>query len=910
MSATPLTTIEPRDLVGQRLSHFLVREVIGRGGMGVVYKAEDEMLRRVVALKVLPPTYVGSQEKRQRFLREARTAAALTHPNIATVYEIGEADGTVFIAMELVPGKPLRDVMRGEAMPPMRALGLGVEIARALARAHLGGVVHRDLKPENVMVDGDNVKLLDFGIAKPLRDSGDGVLDIGSAPTASVTAEGALVGTPEYMSPEQLRSEGLTPRSDVFAFGVLLYEMLTGHRPFLRPSLLETAAAIWKEDPPKIAELAPAVPPEASAIVERCLQKKPDARFADAEEVLAALRALTGAASSANRTAPPPPRARRGPWLAVAAMAALVVAGVVALRASWRVTSNGGGAPSDSASAPAPVASARTHLVERRVPGSGDAPPYNALLSPDATMVAYQERDAAYLTPSSGGPRRELPLPSAGASFGRLAGFSPEGDLLAVFVVADQEALWAFRPSDGTMREVSHVHGAALVSPDGKKLLVSRDGTLWVEPLAGGQAVRLATLRSGTGVDIAWSPASDAIAYGEMDLARVGTISIVTADGRRTERIVSDAALVNRAGDVPVAWPRVDALMTAFERPPGSVIVEIPLDAGYALAGSPRNVHVLPDAHVGGLGTAKGVVLLQKQRTEDDVFVGTFAPDLSRLSSPLERLTVDDARDVPVGWLDDGRVLFRSDRDGRDGLFAQAAPGAPSQRAAPADVVGGGVTSGQGVLGWDRPDAGGACSLARLESSGDPRPLFAAADAQAEDSDVVRCMSEVRCAGHGVCVAEERLSDATRWFSFDPATGKKKALVHELAHWARGWDLSPSGDTLAYTTGSDAAVHFASLATHDVRRVAFTVGQNADMLVQFVVYTPDSRHFVLTAMRRARSEGGDYMLLTADDHGAAKLVATTRDSWFNYPYLDAHGLRVAVGEREFQERLWLLEPTP
>jgi serine/threonine protein kinase len=227
---------------GRTISHFRVDGKIGGGGMGVVYRAEDLKLGRPVALKFLPPEAVSDPERRQRFLREARTEAALSHPGIASVFEVDEADGSVFIAMEFVEGKTLRSFIGGHPLPVPEALKIGCEMAEALSFAHDSRVIHRDLKPDNVMVRPDgHVKILDFGLAKFLKEPLQPSLsEVSQAATASaeltqLTQEMKIMGTAAYMAPEQARGEKADPRADIFAFGVILYEMLT-ERSRRRPS--------------------------------------------------------------------------------------------------------------------------------------------------------------------------------------------------------------------------------------------------------------------------------------------------------------------------------------------------------------------------------------------------------------------------------------------------------------------------------------------------------------------------------------------------------------------------------------------------------------------------------------------------------------------------------------------------
>lgn len=297
----------------RRIAHFVIEERVGEGGMGVVYRAHDENLRRTVAVKVLPRDD-EHPDRRARFLREARAAAAVAHPNIATIFEVGEDRGRVYIAMEFVRGETLRARLVRGPVAVAEALRVGRGVARGMARAHERGIVHRDLKPDNVMLDADGeVKILDFGIAK-LRE--------GEAFASHATETGKMLGTPGYMSPEQWETLPVDARTDVFSFGILLYELVTGRRPFDRP------IAVLRDTPALASSLVDDVPPALDRVIERCLEKDPTRRYADAGEVSRALESMSMEVSA-------PGSSQRGPrrlWV-VAALALLAAAGALALRA-------------------------------------------------------------------------------------------------------------------------------------------------------------------------------------------------------------------------------------------------------------------------------------------------------------------------------------------------------------------------------------------------------------------------------------------------------------------------------------------------------------------------------------------------------------------------------------------------
>jgi serine/threonine-protein kinase len=312
--------------------------------MGVVYRAEDRRLKRVVAVKVLRPAQAGDLERRQRFLREARTAAALTHPNVVAVYDVGDSDGSAYIAMELVPGETLRARLRRGPLGMAEVRSLALQIAQGLAAAHERGIVHRDLKPENVMVTPEGtVKLLDFGLAK--LDIGS-VADRGSLESAEtelqVTVEQArLIGTVDYMSPEQVMAEPLTVRSDVFSFGVMLYEMLCGVRPFQGSSATRVLVSIARDPPAPLRSRLTNIDPQLEAIAARCLLKAPEDRFANAGEIVAEL-------ARPEEVRRPAPIWRVVALLGAPAMVGLGVLGAGAIRGRPPATAPSEAAPSPS----------------------------------------------------------------------------------------------------------------------------------------------------------------------------------------------------------------------------------------------------------------------------------------------------------------------------------------------------------------------------------------------------------------------------------------------------------------------------------------------------------------------------------------------------------------------------------
>src|ERR1700682_3113486 len=308
---------------GSRLGPYEIVAPIGAGGMGEVYRARDPRLGREVAIKVLPSSFSSDPDLLRRFEQEARAASALNHPNIITIHDIGSSDSTFYIAMEFVDGTSLRDLVASGPLPTKRMLGIGEQIAEGLAKAHSAGIVHRDLKPENVMVSKDGfVKLLDFGLAKlfvaPTEQAS------GMPTVIQDTQPGTVMGTVGYMSPEQASGKPVDFRSDKFALGSILYEMATGKRAFQHDTGAETLTAIIKDEPEPVAQLNPRAPAPFRWIVERCLAKDPEERYASTRDLARDLRSvrehMTEAISSGGTAqVEAPPRRSAFPKIALGA---------------------------------------------------------------------------------------------------------------------------------------------------------------------------------------------------------------------------------------------------------------------------------------------------------------------------------------------------------------------------------------------------------------------------------------------------------------------------------------------------------------------------------------------------------------------------------------------------------------
>ena len=372
-------------MIGQTLSHYKIIEKLGQGGMGEVYLAEDSRLDRKVALKILPQHLSDRAELRERFEREARAVSSLNHPHICTLYDIGEQDGIHYLVMEHLEGETLEARLVKGPLPLEQTLQYAIQIADALDKAHRQGVVHRDLKPGNIMLVKSGAKLLDFGLAK--LQATETPTNLSALPTeqASLTAEGTILGTLQYMAPEQLEGKEADSRTDIFAFGAVVYEMATGKKAFEGKSQASLIGAILKDDPVPMSELQPMTPPTLDHVVRRCMSKAPEDRWQAASDVMAELKWVTEGGSQPDVPAPVVSRRRNRERLAWG-LVSLVVGVLVTLVVVWNLSPPSTPRPITRFALTLPKNEALTSLLLSSV-----------AISPDGTHLAYVANNQLYL---------------------------------------------------------------------------------------------------------------------------------------------------------------------------------------------------------------------------------------------------------------------------------------------------------------------------------------------------------------------------------------------------------------------------------------------------------------------------------------------------------------------------------
>lgn len=485
-------------MIGRRLGHFEILEVLGAGGMGEVYKARDLELSRLVALKLLPAASIADPERKRRFAFEARAASALNHPNIITIYEISSFDGGDFIAMELVEGRTLDQMLRDGPIPLPDVVNYGLQAADALAAAHAGQLVHRDLKPANIMVTPRGlVKVLDFGLAK-LTGFGQSDPDGNLKTITAHTQEGAIVGTLAYMSPEQAEGLKVDARSDIFSFGAVLYEMVSGKRPFVGTSTVSTLASILRDEPRPLAGIRPNLPSGLDCVISGCLRKLPEQRYQSMEEVRAQLEQI-----KAGHGARPASQPFRWPhWKTVAAVAAaatLILAGAYYLRNNKARHSP---APNDFA-------------LTRATNDSGLTT--EPAISRDGKLLAYASDRAEgnldiWVRQAAGGDSVRL---THDPSDEREPSFSPDGTRITFRSDRDGGGIFVVPSLGGEVRMVAKDGRRPRFSPDGRWIAYwtedfTRAGRVFLIPSAGGAPRRIAPAFADAREPV-WAPGGNAL---------------------------------------------------------------------------------------------------------------------------------------------------------------------------------------------------------------------------------------------------------------------------------------------------------------------------------------------------------------------------------------------------------------
>jgi len=827
---------------GMRLGPYEILDAVGAGGMGEVYKARDTRLGRTVAIKVLPEHLAGSPELRQRLEREARAVSTLSHPNICALYDLGHDQGVDFLVMEYLEGESLASRLAKGPLAADELLRIAVQVADALEKAHRSGIIHRDLKPGNIMLTREGAKLLDFGLAKADQVLGGG--DATMSPTLGqpLTAAGTILGTYQYMAPEQLEGKEVDARTDIYAFGAVLYEMATGRRVFEASSPASLIGAIMHEKPQRASATRPMTPPALDRVIETCLAKDPDARWQTAHDVKLQLEWIAEGGSAVGLPVPVAARRKsreRLAWaaaaLAAVAAAALGVGFVLRAPAEPRQVRFEIAAPGELTFVDSPRispdgrtvaflatdASGRTAIwlrpldsLEARPLAGTDDPQGRPIWSPDSRQIAFFAGGKLKKVAVEGGPSQTICDAPSGAD----GSWSAAGQILYDGNIDDP--IRAVAAGGGSPRDVTTVDsdggpisvGWPEFLPDGKRFVYLELGT------SGGSRLMLGAL-DGT----ASSPLVEAdsraqyVEPGYLLYVRESTLVTQPFDagaGRLTgePRPLADQVDADSSGQADFSASHDRTLVYRRTR----LIVRrlVWRDRSGRELGAVGEPEGFGDVSLSPQGSRLAVDIWDEEGDQRDVWIY----DLER--GARSRLTFDPGTDWSPLWSPDGsRIVFGSDRSGRSGLYVKDASGAGEEQQL--------LPAGEVVAPCDWSNDGRVVALVRLgvdtgwdiwalpmDGSGDASPVVA-----------TRFLD-----------SRPRFSPDGRWIAYESdESGRSEIYVRQFPGPGGRWQVSTSGGSepwwsadgreIFYIDGDEnlvsVAVRAADVFTADLPEVLF-----------------------------------------------------------------------------------------
>ena len=928
-AAVPIRS-EPGALTGRTVSHYRVLGIIGGGGMGVVYRAEDLKLGRRVVLKFLPEELGNDSPALQRFEREARLASSLNHHNICAIYEFGEHDGLPFLVMESLEGETLRDCLSitGEkGLPLAQLLDLGIQVADGLQAAHENGIIHRDIKPANIFLTSKGVcKILDFGLAKlleagepeksaaptadsakPTESSFDApiveayvsplVKDIAGSPAATaksddgsvvshLTRTGLAIGTAGYMSPEQINGKKLDARTDLFSFGLVLYEMATGQRAFASKTAAAVHDAILNQAPLPVRGLNSTLPPGLETIINKLLEKDRDLRYQSAAELRADLEKERRGGQIGV-----PALQVSGHWKWFAAAALLVALSVWAL---WRYPLR------------------RAEVIERKLTAnSAENSVTSMAVSPDGKYLAYADDTGVYLKLIHTGETHPLPLPPDFSA--RVDDWFPDGSriLVARAEKPGKASLWSISVFGGSPRQLVDDASGGSLSPDGSHIAFLRSSLSynglwgreeWVMRSDGTELVKCAVAKSDDSQVGAptWSPDGKRIAYVRSlwaYSARSNSVEVNEWQKENTETLFSDSRL-----SPALHWLPDGRLIYAFgstQNHQDSSLWVVSLQKAAKISSSPKRITEGHGwiSHLTATADGKKVLFLSGNWLPS-VYIGTLSMNGTQLLAS-RRLTMDDNEDMPWSWTPDSRaVLFSSDRNGTREIFKQSI----DQTIAEILVTSSTDQVSQPIVA---PNGSEIVYISTPKSAGreTPSSIFAIPIGGGSPRFILKDVGiwNVQCARlpSTICLYSVAKGEISETFWFDVRSGK--IAVSPQIESAFNWSLSPDGSERAiilYGPNQD-KILFRSTST----------GQTRDLVVKGwsgltgIYWSADGKRLLVSWHNF--EQVSVLLSVTLDGKATVLLKSSNPEIWHAVP--SPNGRMLAIAEAGGPKNVWQIE---
>ena len=878
--------------VGTRLGPYELLTLLGAGGMGEVYRARDTRLNRTVAVKVILHSQSSDPLHRKRFEREAHAIAALQHPNICTLHDVGQQAGIDYLVMEYLEGETLGARLRKGKLPFDLTLRYATEIADALDTAHQRGIVHRDLKPGNIFVTTHGeVKVLDFGLAKLEESDTDPDTSAQTAADPEIlTTPGVAMGTAPYMSPEQARGDDLDSRTDIFSLGAVLYEMATGKMAFPGKTMAMVHKAILDQAPTPPSQLAPSIPERFDGLIEKSLEKDRDLRYQSAAELRADLNRLkrdttsgkvvatsSGLKASGYMSGNSKDTGMRHRWMLTGVVALLALGLAIGWLLSRRTPAK------------------KSEVLQRQlIAFTTENPTSEGILSRDGKYLAYSVAYGIWIQEIDTGQLHKVP----GTSGISAQAWYPDG--LRLLVTDGSHDLWDLFIASGEKRKLASNVSVASISCNGRDLVFARGSEpeeLWTMPAAGGERRQVLSLANGDMLGgFAWSPDCNEIAYIQYNTLQ-GSIESTTLQNGRPRVLLTDKRLSGSEGNALEWLPDGRILFGLYTRNQyESDLWALPLGRNGTPNGDPIRLTNTPRMSVVGLSAnANGARLAASwSRNNFAVFVGSLNQSGEKLEKPY-RLTSDSWNEWPIAWAPDGQsLLFDSTRQRRGIYKSRIASGA-------SELVVSGATdynlatvspNGEWIIAVAGESRTQSMKLIRTPFSGGSQEVVTEVIAPAQ----VHCASS----GTRICILSEMIGKQAVFSLIDPIRGRIGGVSKIDAAGELNWNLSPDGSKIAMAENLSDEVKILDVRSKQIQVIHSKPQQKG---LQFADWSADGKVLYLSEF----PVNGEGKLLRMDANGNTRPLLSISNTWIGAPVTSPDGKHLAYVQGIEESNITLLE---